>query len=94
MEEQITVKVLLFASARELAQSSECTLELPRGSKTSDLRRVSPATALASKFKLLDVTSLAMDTAIALNQAYVSVDDDPVLSNGDEVALIPPISGG
>ncbi|KAJ8602308.1 hypothetical protein CTAYLR_007873 [Chrysophaeum taylorii] len=89
MEEQITVKVLLFASARELAQSSECTLELPRGSKTSDLRR-----ALASKFKLLDVTSLAMDTAIALNQAYVSVDDDPVLSNGDEVALIPPISGG
>lgn len=81
--------MLLFASARELADTSECDVELAPGSTTSTLRQV-----LASKFPLLGMTALAAETAIALNQQYVSVDDDPVLSAGDEVAVIPPISGG
>lgn len=80
-------------------------MTLSRGSRTSDLRQVidayirsaappRDAQALAEKFSLLRVTALADDTAIAINQQYVSVDADPELCNGDEVALIPPISGG
>mmetsp|Transcript_6704 Transcript_6704/g.17534 ORF Transcript_6704/g.17534 Transcript_6704/m.17534 type:complete len:91 (-) Transcript_6704:405-677(-) len=87
--DSITVVVLLFASARELANTDRCVMNLAAGSKASALRE-----ALATKFPLLRITALADDTAIAINQQYVSFDDDPVLNDHDEVALIPPISGG
>jgi molybdopterin converting factor small subunit len=35
-----------------------------------------------------------MELPLAVNQQYVCVDEDPVLEHRDEVALIPPISGG
>lgn len=90
MDGEINVTVLLFSSARELASTDKCTMTLPKAAcKTSDLRK-----ALAAKFSLLRITALAEDTALAINQEYCSFDDDPELADGDEVALIPPISGG
>ena len=50
------------------------------------------AQLVAREFPLLGDT--ARETALALNQGYVAVETDPILSDGDEVALIPPISGG
>jgi len=47
---------------------------------------------LASTFPLLD--AVVHEAAIAINQTYVAVGEDPTLSDGDEVAIIPPISGG
>lgn len=79
--------MLMFASAKDLAGTGECDLELPEGSKTSDLR-----VALEKKFILL--REVVSDVALAINQEYISTDDDPVLHDRDEVALIPPISGG
>ncbi|KAJ1458511.1 hypothetical protein M885DRAFT_460788 [Pelagophyceae sp. CCMP2097] len=87
MSTMIKVKVLFFASARELAEVSHATMELPAGSTCSALRQ-----ALACDFPLLGLT--VMDVTLAINEAYVAVNTDPTLADGDEVALIPPISGG
>ena len=83
----IKVKVVFFASAKAAAGVDEWQAELPEGSKTTALRQ-----AIAARFKLLG--EHALELPLAINQQYVSVDADPVLEHWDEVALIPPISGG
>ena len=83
----IKVKVVFFASAKAAAGVDEWQAELPEGSKTTALRQ-----AIAARFKLLG--EHALELPLAINQQYVSVDADPVLEHRDEVALIPPISGG
>jgi molybdopterin converting factor small subunit len=81
------VRVLLFASARELAGVGEYEAVLPAGSRASALRAL-----LKARFVLLGVA--ADEAPLAVNQAYIGPSADPVLADGDEVALIPPISGG
>eukprot|EP00553_Chaetoceros_curvisetus_P006894 CAMPEP_0204630084 /NCGR_PEP_ID=MMETSP0717-20131115/19558_1 /ASSEMBLY_ACC=CAM_ASM_000666 /TAXON_ID=230516 /ORGANISM="Chaetoceros curvisetus" /LENGTH=89 /DNA_ID=CAMNT_0051647215 /DNA_START=29 /DNA_END=298 /DNA_ORIENTATION=+ len=87
----VSVKVLLFASAREAAGNvSEVTLSLDDGSDTSTFRIV-----MAEKYPKL--SSMVMDEeslTLALNEEYVQTGDVISLKNGDTVALIPPISGG
>ena len=83
----IKVKVVFFASAKAAAGVDEWQAELPEGAKTTALRQ-----AIAARFKLLGAH--ALELPLAINQQYVSVDADPVLEHRDEVALIPPISGG
>ena len=83
----IKVKVLFFASAREMAGCDRYVAELPVGARTSTLRA-----HLKDKFLLLGEG--ALDTPMAINEAYVPYDEDPELSDLDDVALIPPISGG
>jgi MoaE-MoaD fusion protein len=79
------VRVLLFGVLKDIFQRSEESLELSSGATLSDLlghyRRLAPETA---KF----FPSLAL----AVNQKYASPAD--VLREGDEVALLPPVSGG
>jgi MoaE-MoaD fusion protein len=75
---QITVR--LFAGLRELAGESRRELELPEASSIAD---VWPALNLGA-----EPTGLLY----ALNRSYA--DPEIELSNGDEVALIPPVSGG
>jgi len=84
-----SVNVLFFARARELAGTSASNLTLPDGSTVADVR---------AKL-LLDTPALAsvLTTAIfALNQSYVAVDAEAstVVKTGDELAIVPPISGG
>ena len=83
----IRVNVLFFASAREMAGCDRYVAELPVGARTSTLRA-----HLKDKFLLLGEG--ALDTPMAINEAYVPYDEDPELSDLDDVALIPPISGG
>jgi MoaE-MoaD fusion protein len=75
---QITVR--LFAGLRELAGESRRELELPEASSIAD---VWPALNLGA-----EPTGLLY----ALNRTYA--DPETELSDGDEVALIPPVSGG
>jgi molybdopterin converting factor subunit 1 len=77
----VKVQVRLFAALREQAGTSHVELELPEGARVSD---VWPALALGGA----EPSSLAF----ALNRAYANRDD--ALAEGDEVALIPPVSGG
>ena len=80
---QICVHVRLFASYREAAGTSRIDTPVSRGARVSDL------------IDALAVNLPALRSArglIAVNHAYVKADH--VLKDGDEVALIPPVSGG
>ncbi|MGH2845720.1 MAG: molybdenum cofactor biosynthesis protein [Thermoleophilaceae bacterium] len=74
------VTVRLFAMLRERAGTPEVTLELPEGACVRD--------ALDSLAGLGEGIPLVM----AVNREYA--DAERVLDPGDELALIPPVSGG
>ena len=80
---KVTVK--LFAGARELADRSEIVVDLPPGADVAELR-----TALAASAPQL--APLAQRSMISVNSEYAS--DASLITEGDEVALIPPVSGG
>jgi MoaE-MoaD fusion protein len=77
----VRIRVRLFAALREQAGASELELELPADAHVSDVWR---ALALGGD----EPASLAF----AVNRAYAS--REHALVEGDEVALIPPVSGG
>jgi len=76
----VEVTVRLFAMLRERAGASEVTLQLPERARVAD--------ALGELHGLADGLPLVM----AVNREYA--DEERVLDPGDELALIPPVSGG
>ncbi|WP_051221751.1 molybdenum cofactor biosynthesis protein MoaE [Conexibacter woesei] len=74
------VSVRLFAGLREAAGRDELELELPDGARVAD--------ALAQVQHLAPGTSLVL----AVNREYAA--RDVVLVEGDELAVVPPVSGG
>jgi molybdopterin synthase catalytic subunit len=72
--------VLLFAMLRERAGARQLTIELPDGARVSD--------ALAE----LGDLAAGLPLVMAVNREYAP--EDHVLDPGDELALIPPVSGG
>jgi molybdopterin synthase catalytic subunit len=76
----VEVTVRLFAMLRERAGSDSVTLTLPEGARVRD--------ALDSLAGLAEGIPLVM----AVNREYAS--EEQVLAAGDELALIPPVSGG
>lgn len=87
----MSVKILLFASAREAVGVSEIDLPLPEhGCDTNQLRVLLADRYPQLKSLVLDVESITL----ALNEEYVEAGEAPTLKPGDTVALIPPISGG
>jgi molybdopterin converting factor subunit 1 len=80
------IDVRLFAMLRERAGSDTVTVEVPDTATVRDAKE-----AVARTHGLTDVmarTSIVM----AVNREYA--DDDAPLAEGDELALIPPVSGG
>lgn len=88
---RVTVK--LFARGRELAGGvGSADFELAAGANTADLLR-----AVEARFPGLADESFKASLALALNCEYVPLGEGEPhrdLKEGDEVALIPPISGG
>jgi molybdopterin synthase catalytic subunit len=76
----VNVRIRLFAGLRERAGSDVVELELPDGARVSD--------ALAQLSSLTEGCAVVM----AVNREYAS--PDTRLDAGDELALIPPVSGG
>ncbi|HEV7495637.1 molybdenum cofactor biosynthesis protein MoaE [Baekduia sp.] len=74
------VSIRLFAGLRERAGRDELELELPDGARVAD--------ALAEVQHLAPGVSLVL----AVNREYA--DADVVLQAGDELAVVPPVSGG
>jgi molybdopterin converting factor subunit 1 len=85
MHSSFRLTVLLFAAARDLAGADAATVELAPGATVADVRA-----ALASDFPAL--AKLLTKSAFAVNHDFA--EDDRVLSPSDEVAVIPPVSGG
>lgn len=74
------VTVRLFAQLRERAGTAELTLELPDGARVSD--------ALDQMQRL----AVGLPLVLAVNRSYAEPAD--LLRPGDELALVPPVSGG
>ena len=81
----IVVRVLFFASLADLMGERRRTVSLPVGASIAD--------ALADlSDDVPELASRAPHVSYAVNEAFVSA--DTLLSDGDELALIPPVSGG
>ncbi|HEY8786003.1 MAG TPA: MoaD family protein [Candidatus Limnocylindria bacterium] len=78
------VLVRLFASYREAAGRGHFDMELPPGATVRD--------AIARITKEHPLIAEGRQVVIARNREYVGVDEP--LADGDELALIPPVSGG
>ena len=76
------VSVRLFAGLRERAGTDRLDVELSDGATVADLLAVLPATAVGDP----------MPCVVAVNREYSP--GSAVLTAGDEVALVPPVSGG
>ena len=74
------VRVRLFAGLRERVGMGENELELPEGARARDV------------WDLLQLGPEPAGLAYAVNRQYV--DRDHGLEDGDELAIIPPVSGG
>jgi len=82
----MTVNVRLFAILRERAGRDSVEIELPEGATVGDaFKRLAAAPGLG---ELVERLPLRM----AVNREYVG--EDTTIAPGDELALIPPISGG
>jgi molybdopterin converting factor subunit 1 len=80
----VHVVVRLFASYREAAGVGRIELDLPPGATVRD--------AIADIAKRHPLITEGRRIVIARNRDYVTPDEP--LADGDEVALIPPVSGG
>eukprot|EP01018_Ginkgo_biloba_P030249 Gb_03351 [translate_table: standard] len=85
VKKNVKVKVLFFARARDLAGISDKVLVMEEGSTTLDCVN-KLLVQLPSLKEIYDCM------AVALNETYTT--ESAVVKDGDELALIPPISGG
>jgi molybdopterin converting factor subunit 1 len=79
----VTVRVLFFAYLRERCGVRETTIELPAGATVADVWR-----GLVARYEGLPADA----PRFAVNRVYV--DKGHPLHDNDELALIPPVSGG
>jgi molybdopterin converting factor subunit 1 len=80
----VLVSVRLFAGLRERAGTDRLEVELPDGARVADLLAAMAGTAVGE--------IKPRECVVAVNREYASA-DEPVKA-GDEVALVPPVSGG
>lgn len=79
------VRVLLFATYRDLAGTGEVEIELPHGATAADaVAHLRNSGNAASRLPVRPV--------LAVNQDYASLETE--LADGDEIALLPPVAGG
>lgn len=81
----LRVNVLFLGPAQDFADTESVSLDLTEGATVAELRGV-----LAEQYEGL--RGALKTIRFAVNETFAS--DDTVLHSGDEVALIPPVSGG
>ena len=79
------VKLLLFAVLRDIVGKAELEIDLPDGSRAVDLWEMLREEHIA-------LNAHAKPPMTAINEEYVA--PETPLKDGDEVAFIPPVSGG
>ena len=84
----MTVKVLFFAHLRDIAQSDSVEIDLGAAKVVRDL-----LTTLQGQVPSELIEALRDESAlVSVNHKYAGWDG--ILSNGDEVGILPPVSGG
>ncbi len=78
------ITVRLFAILRDCAGRSQLPLDLPN--------QPTIAAAVEKLAELYPQLRQHRHVAFAINQSYV--ESDAILNEGDELAIIPPVSGG
>ena len=81
MSSKPVIKVLYFASLREMIGVSEASLEIAESISASTVWK-----------QLNPQISLPDSCLVAINQTYGSLDS--MIKPGDEVAFFPPVTGG
>ena len=78
------IRALFFATYRDLAGSGALDIDLPAGATARDL--------VARLRQREGLAALPSEPALAVNEQYAPLSIG--LSDGDEVALLPPVAGG
>lgn len=81
----MTINLRLFARAKEIVGSPFIVMQLPQGATIAELRH-----ALIAEHPNLE--SLAPHLLFAVGTEYVT--EERAISEGDEIAVFPPVSGG
>ena len=81
----MTVTVLMFARARDLAGTDRAEVDITAGATAADLRR-----RLAELYPAL--SGLLARSAVAVGDEFVG--ENQPIPPGARVALLPPVSGG
>ncbi len=81
----VRVKVLFFGQLKDITGYAEDSLELPSGSRLHDI-----FDHYAQRFPRMQ--QLQASIVMALNRQFAAA--DAALNEGDEAALLPPVSGG
>ena len=79
------VTVRLFARLRDIAGSGELSRETPAGAVVADVWR-----GLVAEFPEMSRYDSSISSAVNADYAKMTA----ALSDGDEVAFLPPVSGG
>jgi molybdopterin converting factor subunit 1 len=82
--ELLKLKILCFGITKELLGGFERWIEIPKDSSVEDLKEL--LLEINPEFEKLK------NLRIAINEEYV--DNDVLISENDEIVLIPPVSGG
>lgn len=77
-------RILTFAAAADIVGADHCLLDLPAGATVAALR-----VALIAAYPAFGEL---VDFAVARNEIYAGPED--MISPGDVVVVIPPVSGG
>ncbi len=84
-ENDIYVKILFFGAARDAVGVEEINLDIPFPASVSNVKK-----AVFSRHEKL--SAFAKSLMIAVNEEYAT--DETTIKNRDEVAFLPPVSGG
>lgn len=82
----VTIRVLFFATTKDLVGKKEDTLHVPSVIPASDLLHL-----ITKQYQL---EHLKDNVILALNEDWVDLNSVLSLKNTDEIAVIPPLSGG
>lgn len=82
----VEVRLLFFAKAREITGKSKVTSTFQSPIVYVDLFK-----EIIDKYSLHDIRNTLV---LALNQEFCDWSDTLILQEGDEIAVIPPLSGG
>jgi sulfur-carrier protein len=88
---QVPIRVLLFAGLREAAGWSERTCQLPLASSDA-LSACEQGMTPRHLWSALAVPGDVDEVRIAINQSFATA--ETLLHPGDELAFLPPMSGG